>query len=85
MYHTKCIITTPYCGGKPTMKTITILQAEYDVLLEKIKDLTVQKQLNTQELAHALTLELQQNVADNAGNIDYDSYEQKIIELLTHK
>ena len=67
------------------MKTITITQIEYDVLLEKIKDLTVQKQLNTQELAHALTLELQQNIADNAGNIDYDSYEQKIIELLTHK
>jgi len=67
------------------MKTITIPQIEYDVLLEKIKDLTVQKQLNTQELAHAITLELQQNVADNAGNIDYDSYEQKIIELLNHK
>lgn len=67
------------------MKTITIPQIEYDVLLEKIKDLTVQKQLNTQELAHAITLELQQNIADNAGNIDYDSYEQKIIELLNHK
>lgn len=67
------------------MKTITIPQIEYDVLLERIKDLTVQKQLNIQELAHALTLELQQNVADNAGNIDYDSYEQKIIELLNHK
>ena len=67
------------------MKTITIPQIEYDVLLEKIKDLTVQKQLNTQELAHAITLELQQNIAHNAGNIDYDSYKQKIIELLNHK
>lgn len=67
------------------MKLIQIPQIEYDVLLERIKDLTTQNLHNAQEIAHALTLELQQNVADNAGNIDYDSYEQKIIELLTHK
>lgn len=67
------------------LKTIQIPQIEYDVLLERIRDLTVQKQLNAQEIAHALTLELQQNVADNAGNIDYDAYEQTIIKLLTPK
>ncbi len=67
------------------MKLIQIPQIEYDVLLERIKDLTVQNLHNAQEIAHALTLELQQNVADNAGNIDYDAYEQTIIKLLTHK
>jgi len=38
--------------------------------------------IDMEELAFIISLELQQNVADNAGNIDYDRFEKVVASIL---